>query len=143
MKVSLEEAVNLVNEFGDDLIRGSYEIPLAACSEELRLGFVEIFSNQTSSEGESWPPHSPVTIKLYGEHPLLILSGSLYDELTSGVDESTERSISVGTDLDYAEWNNDGTEKIPAREFMYIPESAQDACVEHIGDYVFDLLPGD
>tara|TARA_R100001594_G_scaffold116052_1_gene150988 strand:+ start:10273 stop:10710 length:438 start_codon:yes stop_codon:yes gene_type:complete len=145
MKVSLAEAVDLIGEFLKDIAEGSYEAPLSECSAELRQGFVEIFANQQSSVGERWEDHSDVTIALHGAHPLLILSGTLYDQLTgdsSGGDVS-QRSVSVGTDLEYAPWNNDGTENIPAREFMYIPESAQEACVEHVADHIFNLMPGD
>ena len=145
MKVSLDEALNLIKEFGENITEGSYEAPLSECSAELRQGFVEIFANQQSSTGDSWPPHSPGKIAIYGEHPLLILSGTLYDQLTgdSSGGEVSERSVTVGTDLDYAHWNNDGTEKIPAREFMYIPEGAQEACVEHVADHIFNLMPGE
>lgn len=143
--MKFEEAVIEIFDFGQTLMNDSFEEPLSKCSEEMRNGFVEIFANQKSSTGDIWPPHSPVTIQLHGEHPLLILSGDLHEQLTSGtgISESSERRVSVGTDLEYADWNNDGTEKIPAREFMYIPEDAQNACVEHIGDYIFSFMPGE
>ena len=143
MKVSVKEAKDLIEGFSKDLSSGEYSKPLGKCGEELNNNFVEIFANQTSSTGESWPPHSPVTIKFYGAHPLLILSGDLYSQLT-GDSAMEEGRVTVETNLEYAEWNNNPSEDshIPQREFMYITEQTQENCVNHVGDYIFDLMPG-
>ena len=143
-KNTFESVAIKIWRFSSLLDVASYEEPLAECKDELRNNFVEIFANQKSSEGDQWPAHSPVTIKLHGDHPLLILSGDLYQELT-GDSVMSERRVTAGTDLEYAEWNNDGVpdNNLPQREFMYLTEDTQNACVEHVGDYIFKNMPGE
>lgn len=144
MTTDIKGAQAEISLFAKTVINETYADVLQKCGEELNNNFVEIFANQVSSTGDSWPPHSPVTIKFYGPHPLLILSGDLYSQLTGG-SVAGERRVTVETNLEYAEWNNDPDDDshIPQREFMYITEQTQDNCVEHVGDYIFDLLPGE
>jgi phage gpG-like protein len=146
--MDLDEAVRVaieaVNKLEADLIAEPYESALSQCREHLRENFVQIFAQKASSDGSSWPPHSPVTESLWGPHPLLILSGDLYGQLTEDATIG-ERSVTVGTDLFYADYNNNPSEdsNIPKREFMYLTEETQVACVERIGERVFELLPGE
>ena len=73
-----------------------------------------------------------------------MLSGDLFQQLTETA-EVGERSVIAGTDLYYAEWNNNPSpdSNIPQREFMYLTEETQDACVEAIGDRLFEIMPGE
>jgi len=53
-----------------------------------------------------WKAHSPVTVKIHGPHPLLILTGSLFESATGGRGSYTyysDKSVSFGSNVEYAE----------------------------------------
>ena len=136
--------VEAINKFEADIESETYEMALEKCREHLRQNFVQIFAQQTSSEGVEWPEPSPGPERLWGPHPLLVLSGDLFQQLTETA-EVGERSVIAGTDLYYAEWNNNPSpdSNLPQREFMYLTEETLDACVEAIGDRLFEIMPGE
>lgn len=83
------------------------------------------------SSGSLWPEHSPVTVAMYGPHPLLILSGAMHQAATqSGAPGNFEsvsaRGIVFGVDLIYAATQQfgDSRRNIPQREFFYLPDEA-------------------
>lgn len=142
--MDFDSMVEVLQDFGRDLVNEGYEETLPLCGEALRNNFVEIFASQTSSDGEAWREHSEYTTALHGPHPLLILSGDLYEQLTSDA-LLGERRVTAETNLEYADWNNKGipSQNLPKREFMYLTEETMDACVDHVGDHVFEIMPGE
>lgn len=86
------------------------------------------FDEKVGSDGTPWAPHAPMTVRMYGPHPLLILSGTMWVASTmSGVQgnylDVQDRSIVTGVDLPYAQQQNEGTAYIPQREFYYVGDS--------------------
>jgi HK97 gp10 family phage protein len=65
-----------------------------------------------------WPPLAPETIasKATGDSPLLE-TGALRDSITHNVDADGKDAY-VGTDIEYAKYQEFGTSKIPARSFL-------------------------
>lgn len=112
--------------------RLTHELPIASDNAELftqimYAGVQENYDRSSAADGAAWAPHAPSTVRRYGPHPLLILSGAmLAASTTTGVQGNylsvSDRSITIGVDLIYAPAQQFGTDKIPARPFMDLPE---------------------
>jgi hypothetical protein len=125
-----------LDEFGAELeesARLADELPIARdlqdeITELVYAGVQRNYDEKVDSNGIPWAPHAPMTIALYGVHPLLILSGTMWVASTmTGVEgnylEVSDRQIVTGVDLPYAANQQFGTDRIPAREFYYIQDS--------------------
>ena len=104
---------------------------------------MENFALKEGSDGKSWPPHAPLTIKIHGPHPLLILSDTMRSAVAGeagpgSVFRDEFRSFETGTDLIYARTHQEGdaSRNIPQREFLYASENVQDECQEELADFV-------
>lgn len=124
-KVSLNEVVDYLNDFMDEVEDGPI-IPeiLPELREIVETGFEENFDNAVDNEGTPWPPHAPSTVARYGEHPLLVLSGTLKESMTDSsseyaVESYTDRTYSRGSSLEYANVHNFGYGYIPKRQYRY------------------------
>lgn len=118
----LEENDRLVDELpvGRDLVDEVTDMIYASVQRN--------FDEKVGSDGTPWAPHAPMTVRMYGPHPLLILSGTMWVASTmSGVQgnyvEVNDRSIVTGVTLPYAEKQQFGTATIPQREFYYVRDS--------------------
>lgn len=88
------------------------------------------YDESASADGAAWAPHAPMTIRMYGPHPILILSGAMEAASTmSGIGgnylEVSDRSITTGVTLPYAATHQygDASRNIPARPFYDLRES--------------------
>jgi hypothetical protein len=94
-----------------------------------RAGFASNFADGGSHLGP-WPPHAPATVRRYGPHPLLILSGKLYQAATSSggaghVEILDVREAAIAIDLaavPYARAQNEGYPpgNLPARPYFVL-----------------------
>lgn len=89
--------------------------------KRIRLGKV-------TPEGFNWVPWAPATA-IQRARKGNISTGLLFDtgEMYRSIDYRTENNtFSVGTNVDYAEYQQYGTEHIPAREFLGFNEKIED-----------------
>lgn len=93
-------------------------------NEVLFKAWGDNFRNSKEAEGAAWPPR-----KDSKTHPLLILTGELFQSVTSSAGKDhlelvSDRSMAVGTELDYAATHENGSQKrnIPPRPFIGIGE---------------------
>ena len=140
------EAEYWLSAFGADMENASFEPAFRACVPELMTAFGDNFEQAHGPDG-AWAPHAPYTIKLYGVHPLLILSGELVRSVTGeknpgGVLYAESREMTIGTTIFYAAWQNYGTTKIPARPFMWLDEQNTDIVASKFLDGVYVILLG-
>jgi phage gpG-like protein len=104
----------------------------------------DIFTSQVDSDGTPWPPHAPATVAMYGEHPLLILTGAMFDDLMGSAliaDRRSNTDISFGTDIEYAPTHQygDPSRNIPRREFLYWRQDALDRISDVAEQYMMDV----
>jgi hypothetical protein len=138
-----EEFVDLLKDTDDRCESLSLVQPLTKCVEQLQLGFALNYGLAEDEEGVAWPPHAPATVAKYGPHPLLILSGAMYDATTDtgamgNVTEIEDRELLVGVDgelIDYAWVHQQGTERVPQRQFVYARPEALDECENLIAEF--------
>lgn len=124
-----------------------FHVPLEACKEPIRAGVADIFEQQVDSSGSHWPPHAPLTVKLHGPHPLLILSGKMHAAALGGSGATEGNSgdeLQLGIDAEAIPYaavhQTGGGNNIPQREFFYVTEQALDACAEIVADHAVSLL---
>jgi phage gpG-like protein len=126
----------------EDLENDPFQQPLEACAGALAQGEERAFDSATDASGSPWPPHSPYTVRKYGPHPLLILSGAMKRAATGGAGNIAQlngRSLAYGVDqtvIPYAPFQNRGTSRIPRRQFMYIDGQAAGECRDIVAGYV-------
>ena len=100
------------------------------------------FSLAVGPDGSPWAPHAPSTVRRYGPHPLLILSGAMLaavsDQGGSGhIEDILGREAKIGADggtIPYLFTHEYGYGDIPARPFFYLV----DATVESVEDAFFN-----
>lgn len=105
------------------------------CADRIRQAIDLNFSRGGNAEG-AWPPHAPSTVKRYGPHPLLILSGDLRAAATEAgapgaVEQLQARGLDLSIDLQripYARAQNLGFGHIPQREYHLADEATVDDC---------------
>jgi phage gpG-like protein len=98
---------------------------LSPVFEALADDFLDLEGRQFASEGGfasgGWAPLAPSTVRRRGTaHPILTDSGDLRASLTQRDGKGSVRRISddemfVGTDVDYAQYHQTGTRRMPRR----------------------------
>lgn len=124
------------------------ELPIAVdrhaeITEAMYDGVRSNFMRQATATDEAWAPHAPLTIALYGIHPILILSSDMFNASTSTGAKGnylnvTDRAIVIGVDLFYAAQQQfgDASKNIPARPFFDLPEDS----IAAVEDIAFDYF---
>lgn len=99
---------------------------------------------------EAWAPHAPETIRRHGPHPLLRLTYAMHTaatrlgasgnlaifrprEMISGVD---------GNVVNYASYQHYGTNRIPARPFIWISDEAEEDAATEFERLYFEMMIG-
>lgn len=141
------DASELIGAFANELFGGDYTQVFDTLVEPINEGLGSNFDRQTSASGEAWAPHSGYTVKKMGVHPLLMWTGAMIFSLESRsasnrIEEITQTSLTIGTDLFYAPWQQYGTARIPARPFVWLHGSYVDKVTEEFADGVHDRIKG-
>lgn len=129
------EISGLADRFASDPLTDA----LKACREVLFKAFGDNFRNQASPGGSPWPARKDPR----PSHPLLILTGALFQSVTSSfgeghVERIGNREMEVGTALPYSAAQNFGypERNIAQREYMGIDDTAADELAGVLSDYV-------
>lgn len=102
------------------------------------------FDRKEDASGAAWPAHSPVTIAMYGVHPLLILSERMKTAATGGAGSVTKTTSSTGktvksfgiskASIPYFRVHQHGYKRIPKRQYYYLHSSARPVVVAKLRD---------
>jgi hypothetical protein len=113
---------------------------MRACLEPLLDGFADNFVRARDSDGQAWPLHAPATVKKYGPHPLLILSGrmiaaAIHEGAPGHITKVEARLLTTGIQgetIPYAGVHQygrpEGNPPIPRREYLYASPETLDRC---------------
>jgi hypothetical protein len=84
-------------------------------AESIKALIAEQFATQTDPYGTPWAPHQPETLRRWGEHPVLNLTGAL-----SAVDVAPMRGAGIAVTLGapYGAFHQVGTRWMPARPIL-------------------------
>jgi len=146
-QIEASQMPQLMQEFAAGFLQDSLAEPISECVRIVRMGFMENFQLKEGSDGRTWPPHAPSTVRRYGPHPLLILSDAMRSAVAGeggvgAVFRDSFREFETGTDLIYARTHQEGdaSRNIPQREFLYASEDVQRECQGEIEDFVFEFI---
>lgn len=103
------------------------------------------FAGEKTPGGEPWAKLSPYTIKKKGHARILYESGAMMAAMIDHkaphhVGEVTDRFLTYGTDLEYAAFHQDGTDRISQREFAGLSEETVDRLVNRTADHAVESL---
>jgi phage gpG-like protein len=87
------------------------------------------------------PKYAAWKAKHYPGKPILEATGALRGSLTSrpfGVEEVSATRAVFGTDIEYAAYHQTGTEKMPARPPMQLPEAERQKWIRLFQNYIVD-----
>ncbi len=137
------DMLELAGTFGPD------KEALNECKPLVLAGVQRNFDSASDGGGSKWLPHAPLTIKLHGPHPLLILQNKMRPAAVGTGPGKVERndglSLELGVDkgvIPYAGVHQDGYRRIPKRQYLDISPETQDQCLEMIADYAVATLAG-
>lgn len=126
-------------------LRRLAEVPSRAAadaSERIAALIQEEFDAQSDPYGNAWEPHADATVRRWGEHPILDLTG----DMRGNVDVSPQRGagIKVTFDEPYAEYHHTGTPNMPARPVLPINTlpSSWTSALEEAHAKAFDEVMG-
>lgn len=111
-------------------------------------GINENFERAESGQGTPWPPHAPSTVARHGPHPLLILSGKMWDAATGGPGSwwvAADFRLSLGIErsaIPYASTQQFGSDRVPQREFYFINRFAMQDVKQILADYYEQYIYG-
>lgn len=152
--IQFEDLASEVSGIVDRLERASFRDALVEAGKAFGEEVAGNFERNEDSEGQPWAPHAPLTVKLYGPHPLLRLTWAMHAAAIDLNNEAAkylleDRVITIGIDgneLPYAAVHDQGGGRIPKREFFYLNEQSQDRVGEVLEEECFkvvqDILPG-
>ena len=103
------------------------------------------FAGEKTPGGEEWQPLAPFTNKKKGHARRLYESGALMAAMIDHamphhIGEITDRWMTYGTDLEYAGFHQDGTDRIPQREFAGLSEETVDRLAGRVADDLVEKL---
>ena len=91
-------------------------LPRDVGSEAL-LFFLNLFKKEESPEGKAWAPRKvDGDGARSGRRSLLVKSGRLRKSIR--LTRVTSNSVAIGTNVPYGKYHNEGTERLPQRQFI-------------------------
>jgi hypothetical protein len=111
------------------------------------------FERKEDASGTSWPEHSPVTVAMYGVHPLLQLSGRMKAAATGGAGAMEKTTVQSGksvkylgiskSTIPYFRVHQHGYKRIPKRQYYYLHSSARPAILTKMREKCMEKIKRD
>jgi hypothetical protein len=150
-------ALQTIDEFAASLERvgttmnGVQDAALHKCIPLVRARIQRNYDEGGTADGQAWPAHAPSTVKRYGPHPLLILTGKMkaatLDPGSGHIENITGGTLTFGVSGDlpehpwvHQEGSKDG--RVPQRQFVALDNETVDKCVELIADDLLSVFKG-
>lgn len=126
-------------------LNADFTEPLTDFRGDLEQSEADNWSGRHSPVKTAWPKLAASTIKRKGHDQPLVLTGALMAAMTDHnspdhVGEVTHRGLTFGTDLPYAPFHQDGTNRIPQREFAGMDEPLLDRAIDGLVESLIDQL---
>lgn len=146
-----EDFVKLLEGADQRLEDASFTDPLEDAADQFGLEVTKNFERQEDSSGQPWLPHSPKTIRLHGEHPLLRLTWTMYAAAIDPNDSNSKKIVQPrevvfgidGTKVPYAKRQNEGGGRVPQREFFYLTKDGEGEVKDVLAESAFVIIDGE
>lgn len=148
----LKEEIGKLSELGGVLLdidqkfrNAEFQSELTGFQTVLEETHKEHWAGRHTPSGSSWPPLAASTIARKGHDKPLILTSALVNAMTDRnapghVGEVQPRYMTYGTDIEYAGIHQDGTNRIPQREFAGMRDETVDKLADRIADALVEKL---
>lgn len=105
----------------------------------------ENFLNESSPSGRRWPELSPATVARKGHDQILVDSTALRKSVVmrnapGHVEQIGKDKIVYGTDVNYAVFHQEGTSRMPQREFLGVDDKNVDNMADIVADHLVETL---
>lgn len=148
--ISSDNIKEVFDEFRETMTKGDLSEAWKEVLPIVQSGLYDNFTSAADQDGTPWPPHAPETIRRYGVHPLLVLSGKLISAATENgasgnISDIQSREMEVGvskSDVIYAGAQNFGYKRIPPRPYMYASDQTTEKAVNEFADWAFEIIIG-
>lgn len=148
--ISSDNIKEVFDEFRETITSGDLSEAWKEVLPIVQSGLYDNFTAAADQDGTPWPPHAPETVRRYGAHPLLVLSGKMIAAVTEtgasgNISDIQSRELEVGvskSDVIYAGAQNFGYGHIPPRPYMYASEQTTEKAVETFADWAFEIIIG-
>lgn len=125
----------------------TYQPPLAATEQLLAREHAERWPRATAPNGRPWKPLRPSTIRRKGHSRILVDTSRLQESVVNPshpdhVREVLDRGLTFGTSVPYGIFHQDGTQRLPQREFLGMNETTLTQTTDLIADHAVDGLAG-
>lgn len=117
----------------------------------IRGATARIFASKTSPAGAKWPDLSPKyqkqKSKMYPGAPMLVATGELFRSVTSKDSQGSvvmrePKKMIFGTAIEYANFHQMGTEKMPKREFLGVTDKQKKTWNKLLKEYMNQSIRG-
>lgn len=139
-----------MDELAGSLGEGGYQPLLREFVPMIQQDVQQNFDTGATADHSPWPAHAESTVRRYGEHPLLVLSGALERAATEAganhVEDVTDLGLTYGVrGLIYAATHQygDPDRNIPEREYMAISEETADEMADMAGGFLSNRILGE
>lgn len=129
----------------DDFKRADLTPALDKIADGIAEQTRENFLNESSPGGEKWAELSPATVAKKGHDVILVDSTNMRKSVVlrdaaGHIERIEDDSIEYGTNIVYAVVHQEGTGRIPQREFLGFNEQSADAVAEIVADHYVETL---
>lgn len=148
MTTIINDISELQKLFDDNASRLDFSTSFESVSDMLAETHSGYFNDQADPNAIPWKPLSPATVKKKG-HPIILIetnkmrSSVVNRKHANHVERTTKSGLDWGTNEEKAEWHQEGTDRVPQRQFIGWNESAIQSAAETMADVTVDLLLGD
>ncbi len=137
-----------LNSLTEDFKRIDYTKALNAVYEVQRKKVSRNFLTQSDAAGKPWDPLRPSTVAKKGHSRILVDSARMVLSVTRPAHGDQIKDISgrapaflvYGTSVEWAGFHQDGTSKIPQREFLAIDDETVDKMADVVADAIVEEL---
>ena len=136
-----------MEQVGAAIANPQLQAPIQDWLTHLAGDLSQAFLSSRTPDGMPWPPlkkRRPAGHN-QGHRPLIDFGDLLSSVVSIGnghIEAVTNDSAEFGTDLFYAGFQNFGTSRIPAREFMAASDEMQDLAAELVADDLIHQIQG-
>lgn len=149
-----EQITNIGDDIVDIVREGDFSRVFRKAIYDLEQDVRGFFASEATPDGVPWKPLAPSTVQRKGHSRILIDTTKMHRSLTSGgmssdgesvreiIEEGSNKGFSFGTSIPYAHYHQDGTGRIPQREFLGFTEERLEQIENDVLDRVIDLITG-
>ena len=146
--MDMQELVAVLGDAPRRLAESSFRGALDEAVDQFGNEIADNFLRAEDVGGSPWPEHAPLTVMLYGVHPLLRLTYKMYGAAIDADDPNAlkileDRRVTIGIDgtaIPYAWKQDEGAGRIPKREFFYLNDDGVERVGKIIEEAGFDVI---